>query len=157
MSVWGRPVLLGVGNNLCPIPVLYSDITPSTGVFSTDGENTMATSYYIPVDYTANSQYTLSWNKSAMPSSTRVMVFAYNANKEFLARSAGNYDNPRVLGTADFRLAPTSAIGPPAFLRVRIYNVTYTFSENHQNLVHLMLVPGVTEAAYRQRSIEYIS
>ena len=156
MSVWGRPVLLGVVNNLCPMPVLYSNIDPDTGVFSTDGENThMATSYYIPVDYTANSQYTLSWNRSVMPSATRIMVFAYNTNKEFLARSAGNSDNPRILSASDFRLSPTSATGDPAFLRVRVYNST--FSENRQNLVHLMLVPGGTAAAYRQRSIEYIS
>ena len=156
MPLFGPPVFVGVGPNLCPRLVRGEDLDNVTGEWSKPGGyTTIASDYYIPVDYTNNTYYTLSYNVSDFPSNTRTMVFAYNANKEFVGRCGGNSDAVRTLSAANYTLGTPAGTGTPAYLRVRVYNAT--FSDTLANALHIQLEPGNTASAYRVRSMEYIN
>lgn len=155
-TIYGPPVFVGVGPNLCPPLERGEELNPTTGEWSKpNGTNTMALDYYIPVDYSNNTYYTLSYNYSAMPANTRTMVFAYNANKEFVGRSGGNSDAVRTLAATNYTLGTPAGSGTPAYLRVRVYNAT--FSDTQRDVLHMQIEPGNTASAYRVRSMEYIN
>ena len=127
MSIIGPPVLTGVGKNLCPPLVLGENINNTTGAWSSGaGSKYMSSDYYIPVDFTTNSTYTLSYQLGSMPSATRSIVYAYNSNKDFMGRNSGNSTRTRSVTSSSFTTAATSATGPIAYLRVKLYNATFT-------------------------------
>lgn len=127
MIIYGKPLLIPQGKNLCPPLVLGETINNSTGAWSSGaGTATMASDYYIPVDFTVNSKYTLSYQLGSMSSATRSIIYAYNANKEFMGRIAGNSTRTRSVTSSSFTTATTSATGPIAYLRVKLYNATFT-------------------------------
>lgn len=126
MSVWGKPFLIPQGKNLCPPLILGGNINNSTGEWISGTNVSMSNSYYIPVDFTANPTYTLSYQLGSMPSATRSIVYAYNASKQFMGRVSGNSTRTRTFTSSSFTSAATSATGPIAYLRVKLYNATFT-------------------------------
>ena len=120
----------GTKKNLCPPLTWKGDVNNTTGEYSvgTSAVNA-ATAELIPVDFTNNTIYVLSYDSSALPSGARNMIFAYNANKEYLGRVGGNASNPRTFDKNSFTTSTTSATGDPAYVRIKAYNVTYTEAE----------------------------
>ena len=81
----------------------------------TDG-STSAITDYIPVDFSQNEAYIMKVSKNY-----RSMVAAYNENKEFLGRVAGNARSSITLRSDSFTTDPTENEGPVKYVIVRMY------------------------------------
>lgn len=158
MSVWGKPLLIANQNLAAPL-IFGSTINTAAGDYEYTGRAaTMATKNYMPVDFSKWLYLHIAWTAGNMPTDTRLMVFAYNDNKEFLGRAVGLATNPRHLAETDFSYNVTSAIGPIAYIRVRLYNATFTAeqADTAQFRVY-MSNDNNSPAPYMPRTIRYIS
>lgn len=127
MSVWGKPLLPASANLAAPL-ILGGSIADATGEYSYTGDtNVASTPGYMPVNFAEHPYLDIAWTAANLPSSTRMMVFAYNADRQFMGRTSGNSTNPRSINSASgFSRDVTSAPGPIAYVRIRFYYATFT-------------------------------
>jgi len=155
--MFSRPIVTGVGDNLCPRLVLGETINSTTGEWSaSEGTTELASDYFIPVDFSVNPYYTLSYNYSALPAagSKRTMIFAYNGAKDFVGRTTGTNSSKRTLNAASFTEGTPAGTGDPAYLRVRLYYAA--FSEADAAVLKMQIVPGSDAKKYRARSLAFL-
>ena len=105
-------VFPALGKNLCPPPVKGIGVQGYNGEEYTD--TSKATTDYIPVDFTTNPNYRF----SGMPSSLTMWVSGYNANKEFVGRTASDKRVAYTITSSKFTEGSHAYTGDIAFVRL---------------------------------------
>ena len=133
---------------------LFSGFTKGIGLNSNNGseitKSNYATSDYIPVDFSTNTNYYI----SGLPTTLFSFVAAYNANKEFLGRTGGSNNSENKLSKNGFMSGTPQAEGDIAYLRVMCYTTSTTTGtiDDIDNLV-IQLELGSTATEYESYNV----
>lgn len=129
---------------------LFTGLVKGVGLSSTDGhqgtDNKMATSDYIPVDFTNEGYYL-----NGLSSNLRNFVAFYNENKEFMGRTNGVIvQNRYLVDSSSITNSATGVGGNISYIRITIYELDgYTTGtiDDIDNL-NIQLEPGDTATSY---------
>lgn len=133
---------------------MLSPFTKGTAISTTNGStyesSRSAVTDFIPVDFNANPRYHVSGMLNTLYSFTA----AYNANREFLGRTAAGANSEITLNASNFSGGTAVGTGDITYIRVSIYENSPTVSGSIYDIdkMKAQLEPGNTATEYEPYS-----
>ena len=120
------PIKSVTGNNnvVVKTPNLFTGLVKGKGLNDNTGTETTssvkAVSDYIPVDFSTNTNYTV----SGLTDTLRSYIWAYNSNKQGLHRTSGQAQTSITFNSSSFTNGTAQGTGDIAYIRIQQYEVS---------------------------------